>query len=171
MKAALYLRVSTTKQNTDPQLSELSRLGRDSMDVSNIILELGELGVCTQVVNKNLRSLNRQRRKNSVTMMILGILAHLAEMEQEIIVERIILGQQEAQCQGKHISRPEGSVKGVEQFLKENRKVVEFLRHGGFSIREIATLCYVSAKTVMNAKHAISAESAVSATAVRPGIG
>src|SRR5688572_11609449 len=112
MKAAIYTRVSTSKQNTDRQLAELmkyaqrngfevvttisetitgtknkherpgleqifelarkdeitevlslelSRLGRNSMDVRNIILDLAELGVCTHIVNKNLRSLDKKR--------------------------------------------------------------------------------------------------------------
>ncbi|KAA3437088.1 recombinase family protein [Rufibacter hautae] len=211
MKAALYLRVSTSKQNTDRQLSELqdyaskhgfevaytacetvsgtrhryqrpgmervlemaskgeiteviclelSRLGRDAMDVRSLILELAEHGVCTHVVNRSLRSLDKRRRKDHVTMMVLGILADLAEMERETTVERIVSGQQEAKRQGKHIARPKGSVKSTERFLEENKRVVEYLREGRCSVREIATLCGVSPNTVVKAKRALSAESA-----------
>ncbi|RNI28842.1 recombinase family protein [Rufibacter latericius] len=211
MKAALYLRVSTAKQNTDRQLTELhdyalrhgfevvytacetvsgtrhryqrpgmekvlemaregeitevvclelSRLGRDAMDVRNLILELAGYGVCTHVVNKNLRSLDKRRRKDHVTMMILGILADLAEMERETTVERIVSGQQEAKRQGKHIARPKGSTKSTERFLEENRGVVSYLEEGRCSIREIATLCSVSPNTVMKVKRANSATSA-----------
>ncbi|WP_048920736.1 recombinase family protein [Rufibacter radiotolerans] len=222
MKAALYLRVSTAKQNTGRQLHELqdyaqrngyevvykacetvsgtrnryqrpgmekvlemarsgeitevvcmelSRLGRDAMDVRNIILELAESGVCTHVVNRNLRSLDKRRKKDNVTMMVLGILADLAEMERESTVERIVSGQQEAKRQGKHIARPKGTVKSTEQFLRENKRIVDYLNEGRCSIREIATLCAVSPNTVMKTKRAISTESAVSATVISPGIG
>jgi DNA invertase Pin-like site-specific DNA recombinase len=214
MKAALYLRVSTAKQNTDRQLTELSdyamkhgfevvytacetvsgtrtryqrpdmekvlemarkgeimevvclelsRLGRDAMDVRNIITDLAEVGVCTHVVNRNLRSLDKKRKKDGVTMMILGILADLAEMERETTVERIVSGQQEAKRQGRHIARPKGSTKSVGRFLEENKRVVYYLREGRCSIREIATLCDVSPNTVMKAKRALSAESVGSA--------
>ncbi len=39
-------------------------MGRDAMDVRSLILELAEHGVCTQVVNRNLRSLDKRRRKD-----------------------------------------------------------------------------------------------------------
>ena len=207
MKAALYTRVSTNRQNTDRQVSELndyarrqgfdvvltvcetvsgtrskyqrpglervfelakrgevtevvclelSRLGRDSMDVRSIILELAGLGVCTHVVNRGLRSLDRSRRKDSITMMVLGILADLTQMERETLVERIVSGQQEAKRQGKHIARPKGTVKNTERLLEENRRVVSYLREGRCSVREIAKLCSVSPNTVMKVKKAIA---------------
>lgn len=53
---------------------ELSRLGRNAMDARNIILDLAALGVCTPIVNKNLRSLDKHRKKDSIAVMILGIL-------------------------------------------------------------------------------------------------
>ncbi len=63
------------------------------MDVRSLILELAEHGVCTHVVNRNLRSLDKRRRKDHVTMMVLGILTDLAEMERETTAERIVSGQ------------------------------------------------------------------------------
>jgi DNA invertase Pin-like site-specific DNA recombinase len=206
MKAALYTRVSTARQNTDRQVTELndyatrngfevvytvcetvsgtrskyerpgmeeifelarrkeiteviclelSRLGRDNMDVRQIILELADLGVCTHVVNRNLRSLDKQRRKDSVTMMVLGILADLAQMERESLVERIVSGQQEAKRQGKHIARPKGTVKPAAKLLEENKKVAEYLKEGRCSVREIAKLCAVSPNTVMKVKRTL----------------
>ncbi|WP_242917310.1 recombinase family protein [Pontibacter liquoris] len=203
MKAALYTRVSTARQNTDRQVTELtdyarrngfeviytvcetvsgtknkyerpgmeevfelarrgeiseviclelSRLGRDNMDVRQIILELAELGVCTHVVNRNLRSLDKQRRKDSVTMMVPGILADLAQMERESLVERIVSGQQEAKRQGKHLARPKGTVKSAAKLLEENRKVAEYLKEGICSVREIARRCAVSPHMVMKVK-------------------
>ncbi|WP_369426489.1 recombinase family protein [Rufibacter sediminis] len=139
---------------------ELSRLGRDTMDVRSLILELAESGVCTHVVNRNLRSLDHKRKEDNVTMMVLGNLADLAEMERESTVKRIISGQQEAKRQARHIARPKGSMKSAERLLQENRKVVEYLREGRCSIRQITTLCAVSPNTVMKAKRTISAESA-----------
>jgi DNA invertase Pin-like site-specific DNA recombinase len=206
LKAAIYTRVSTARQNTDRQVTELndyarrnefevvcttcetvsgtrskyerpgmeeifelarrkeiteviclelSRLGRDNMDVRQIILELAELGVCTHVVNRNLRSLDKQRRKDSVTMMVLGILADLAQMERESLVERIVSGQQEAKRQGKHIARPKGTVKSTAKLLEENKKVAEYLKEGRCSVREIAKLCAVSPNTVMKVKRTL----------------
>ncbi len=134
------------------------------MDVRGLILGLTAWGVCTHVGNKNLRSLDKRRRKDNVTMMLLGILADLAEMERETTVERIVSGQQEAKRPGKHIARPKGSTKSAERSLEENKREVDYFREDRCSVREIATLCGVSPNTVLKAKRALSAESAGSAS-------
>lgn len=205
MKAAIYTRVSTGKQNTDRQLSELtdyarrngyevvytvsetvsgtkkkfqrpgleqifemarrgeitevlslelSRLGRNAMDVRNIILDLVELGVCTHIVNKNLRSLDKHQKKDSITVMILGILADLGEMERETLTERVISGLEEAKRQGKPLGRKKGTTKPPEVLLKGNKKAVEYLQ-AGRSIRETAKLCDIAPNTVMKIKRSL----------------
>ncbi len=133
---------------------ELSRLGRNAMDVRQIILDLADLGVCTHIVNKNLRSLDVNRKKDTVTMLILGVLADLGEMERETLTERIISGLEEAKRNGKHLGRKKGSSKPQELFLKENRKAVEYLKNGR-SIRETAKLCDLAPNTVMKVKRLI----------------
>jgi len=206
MKAAIYTRVSTSKQNTDRQLSELreyaqrngleivyavseivsgtkkkyqrpgleqifqmakqgeitevlslelSRLGRDAMDVRNIILDLAELGVCTHIVNKHLRSLDKKRKKDGITMMILGILADLGEMERETLTERVRSGLEEAKRQGKVLGRQKGTTKSPDIILKENKKAVDYLK-AGRSVRETAVLCGIAPNTVMKVKRLLS---------------
>lgn len=202
MKAAIYTRVSTTKQNTSRQLAELqdyanrnklevvlvqsetvsgtkkkiqrpgleevfrlarqgaitevltlelSRLGRNAMDVRQIILDLADLGVCVHVVNKNLRSLDKHCKKDNITLMILGILADLGEMEREILTERVISGLEAAKRQGKVLGRRTGTTKPAALVLKENKKAIDYLK-AGRSIRETATLCGIAPNTVMKVK-------------------
>jgi DNA invertase Pin-like site-specific DNA recombinase len=206
MKAAIYTRVSTGKQNTDRQLAELqeyarrnslevvlvqsetvsgtkkkmqrpgleevfglarrgaisdvltlelSRLGRNAMDVRQIILDLADLGVCVHVVNKQLRSLDKDRKKNGITKMILGILADLGELERETLTERVLSGLEAAKRQGKVLGRRAGTTKPAAVLLKENKKVVDYLK-AGRSIRETAKLCEVAPNTVMKVKRAFT---------------
>jgi DNA invertase Pin-like site-specific DNA recombinase len=130
---------------------ELSRLGRNAMDVRGIILDLIELKVCTHIVNRNLRSLDSKRRKDSTVMMVLGILADLAEMEKEQLVERINSGLAEARKQGRVGGRKTGDTKPAQILLQENKRVVELLR-AGRSLRETEKIAGVSRNTVIKVK-------------------
>jgi DNA invertase Pin-like site-specific DNA recombinase len=202
MKAAIYTRVSTARQNTDRQVAELkdyahrqglevvlvisdvvtgssrnvdrpglqqifelarkgeiqevislelSRLGRNAMDVRHTILQLIDLGVCTHIVNRNLKSLDRNRRKDSTVMLILGLLADLAEMEKETLVERINSGLDEARRKGKRLGRPKGTTIQPEQLLSQYPGIVKDLK-SGLSIRKTAAFRQVSIDTVQRVK-------------------
>ncbi|WP_210490355.1 recombinase family protein [Rufibacter aurantiacus] len=206
MKAAIYTRVSTRKQTTDRQITELqeyakrngyevifsvsetvsgsknkyerpglkrifelakkgditevlslelSRLGRNAMDVREIILDLADLGVCTHIVNKNLRSLDNKRKKDNITMLILGVLADLGEMEKETLTERVISGLEQAKRKGKILGRPEGTIKEIDTLLTERKDVIRYLK-AGRSIRETSKICGVAPNTVMKVKKALN---------------
>jgi len=133
---------------------ELSRLGRNPMDVRQIILDLNELGVCTHIVNRGLRSLDQKRKKDSVTMMVLGLLADLAEMEKEQLVERINSGLDQARRKGKKLGRPKGAGEEPDLVLKKYPGVVKDLK-AGLSIRQIVATRQVADKTVQKVKKAI----------------
>lgn len=134
---------------------ELSRLGRNAMDVRQIIMDLIELGVCTHIVNRNLRSLDSKRRKDSIVMMLLGVLADLAEMEKEQLVERINSGLDEARRKNKTLGRPKGSTLSPQQLLEKYPGVVKDLQEG-ISLRRTAAFRKVSLDTVQRIKEATS---------------
>ena len=133
---------------------ELSRLGRNAMDVRQIITDLNALGVCTHIVNRNLRSLDKHRKKDSTVLMILGLLADLAEMEKEQLVERINSGLDEARRKGKQLGRPKGTTFPSDQLLKLYPGVIKDLK-SGLSIRKTAAFRNVSVDTVQRVKKAI----------------
>jgi DNA invertase Pin-like site-specific DNA recombinase len=134
---------------------ELSRLGRNSLDVRQIMLDLTDLGVCTHIVNRGLRSLDHRRKKDSTVMLLLGILADLAEMEKEQLVERINSGLDEARRKGKTLGRPAGTTRTHQELLQQYAGVVKDLRQG-LSIRKTAAFREVSVDTVQRVKKALS---------------
>ena len=134
---------------------ELSRLGRNAMDVRQIIVDLIELGVCTHIVNRGLRSLDPKRRKDSTVMLLLGVLADIAEMEKEQLVERINSGLDEARRKNKTLGRPKGSTLTGQELLELYPGVVKDLK-GGLSLRKTAAFRKVSLDTVQRVKKAIS---------------
>lgn len=133
---------------------ELSRLGRNAMDVRQIIVDLIELGVCTHIVNRGLRSLDPKRRKDSTVMLLLGVLVDIAEMEKEQLVERINSGLDEARRKGKTLGRPAGSTLTGKKLLELYPGVVKDLREG-LSIRRTAAFREVSVDTVQRVKRAL----------------
>ena len=87
-------------------------------------------------------------------MMILGLLADLAEMEKEQLVERINSGLDQARRKGKKLGRPEGTSKEPAELLKKYPGVVKDLK-AGLSIRQIVATRQVADKTVQRVKKAI----------------
>ncbi len=134
---------------------ELSRLGRNAMDVRQIIIDLNDLGICTHIVNRGLRSLDQKRKKDSTVMLILGLLADLAEMEKEQLVERINSGLDQARRKGKKLGRPAGAGEEPDHMLKKYPGVVKDLK-AGLSIRQIVATRQVADKTVQKVKKAMA---------------
>ncbi len=109
---------------------------------------------CTHIVNKHLRSLDAKRRKDSTTLLVLGILADLAQMEKEQLVERIHSGLQEARKKGRIGGRKKGATKQEELFLSDNKRVAELLKQG-YSLRNTEKIADVSRNTVIKVKRLI----------------
>ena len=84
-------------------------------------------------------------------------------MERETMIERVHSGLEEAKRKGVVLGRRSGTTKNNETLLKENKKVVEYLRAEKYSIREIAKLCTnpvtkkpISTATVQKVKKALA---------------
>jgi len=82
-------------------ISELSRLGRSTVDVLTTLKQLSERQVAIHVVKGNMRL------DDSLNSKILSTVLGLAgEIERELIRARSIEGQARARAAGKHIGRP-----------------------------------------------------------------
>lgn len=136
---------------------ELPCLGRNAMDVRQIILDLNELEICTSIVNWGLKSLDHQRKKAPTVMLILGLLADLAEMEKKQVVERINSGLEQVRRNGKKLGRPSGAGQEPNPLLKKYPGVVNDLK-AGLSIRQIMATRQVVDKTVQRVKKAMNTQ-------------
>jgi DNA invertase Pin-like site-specific DNA recombinase len=88
-------------------------------------------------------------------MLLLGVLADLAEMEKEQLVERINSGLDEARRKNKTLGRPKGSMLTREELLEQYPGVVKDL-NGGLSLRKTAAFRKVSLDTVQRVKKALA---------------
>ena len=131
-------------------VSEVSRLGRSTVEVLQIVEELTQLGVSIYVQNFGIETLKNGKR-NPVAQFMFTLLAEFARLERETLRERIRSGMDEARRQGVTIGRPVGATEEKAVFLKKYAAVARQLR-AGLSVRKTAKLCDVAINTVRKVK-------------------
>lgn len=144
-------------------VQEVSRLGRSTVEVLQVVEELTELGVSIYVQNFGIETLKKGRtgspgdgklQRNPVAQFLFTLLAEFARLKRETLRERILSGMEEARRKGKKIGRPEGSLKEAENYLQDYPGVVRNLKQG-LSLRQAAKVCEVSVNTVRKVKSAM----------------
>ncbi|MCS0631659.1 recombinase family protein [Telluria mixta] len=118
-------------------VSKLDRLGRDAPDVLATIKHLAELGVEVIVLQ-----LGKLDLASPAGKLMLAMLAAVAEMERDLIVERTQAGLARAKADGKTLGRPSKTTPG------QRRAMVEGYANKQ-SVSSLAKLFGVSRSTVL----------------------
>lgn len=135
---------------------ELSRIGRNAVQVLQVIEMLNQAKVSLFIKNYNLETLNPDGTVNPLSQFMVQILNSVNEMERQTIVQRLQSGYKAALGKGIKVGRKAGvQVKSDEQFLKENKELVKLLRQG-YSVRKVMKLTDRSSGTVQKVKKLIS---------------
>lgn len=117
-------------------VSRIDRLGRDAQDALATIKALAKRKVGVVVLQLGKVDLASAPGKMLVTM-----LAAVAEMEKDLLIERTHAGLERAKSQGKILGRP------ARIAPKDRQQVIE-LRHGGMSISGLSRHFGVSRQTI-----------------------
>ena len=133
-------------------VTELSRLGRSTVEVLKAVEDLTAAKVNIFILDLNLSTLDEEGKENPVAKMVLTVLALGAEMERKLILGRLNSGRALAKSKGVRMGRPKGTALTSEDLLQKYPEVVKHLRKGKNSIREIAKLTGVSVSTVQRVK-------------------
>lgn len=139
-------------------VTELSRLGRSTVEVLKAVENLTAAGVNVFILDLNLSTLE-DGKENPVAKMVLTVLALGAEMERKLILGRLNSGRELAKKRGVRMGRPKGSSLSDEALAAKYPEVIRHLRKGKNSIREIAKLTGVSVSTVQRVKAAMNENS------------
>jgi DNA invertase Pin-like site-specific DNA recombinase len=134
-------------------VSSIDRLGRSLFDILLTLEKLNDSQTTLKVDNLGIESLIKGK-PNAAFKLIISVLANIAEMERDTLLERQREGIATAKAKGVYKGRVKGSKETEGEFLDKYKDVAKYLKQGQ-SLRNTAKLCDVSLGTVQKVKCAI----------------
>jgi DNA invertase Pin-like site-specific DNA recombinase len=104
--------------------TELSRLGRNMLEILNLIERFNKAQIKLIFVNQPELSTNQN---NALSSLLLAIYGYFAQTEREIISERTKQGLAAAKASGKKLGRPKGSKAKIRVLDPYNLEILEYL--------------------------------------------
>lgn len=136
--------ISQIRKGESLVVSKLDRLGRDSIDVLQTVRQLGERGIKVIVLQLGNTDLTSPAGK-----LLLSMLAAVAEMERDLLVERTQAGLQRAKAEGKTLGRPSKTT-------PEQRGDIRHRLGAGESVSSLAKLYGISRANVIGIRNSNS---------------
>lgn len=128
-------------------VSELSRLGRDTLQVLEVIELLNNKGISLYIQNYGIETLTKEGEVNPMSQFLITILAEVARMERKTIRERVASGYANFRNTGGKVGRKEGYRKTDEQMRADYAKEIQLLKKG-LSLRNIQAITRTSINTL-----------------------
>lgn len=128
-------------------VTELSRLGRDTLQVLEVIEMLNRKGISLYIQNYHIETLTQEGKVNAMSQFLITILAEVARMERKTIRERVESGYNNFRANGGKVGRKAGYMKSNETMKKEYAEELRLLKKG-YSLRNVAKLTHTSVNTL-----------------------
>ena len=132
-------------------LSELSRLGRSTLQVLRSLEILHEAKVSVYIQNLGLYILLPDGKVNPIASIMVTVLAEMANIERSNIQYRLNSGRANYIANGGRLGRKKGSSKSEEKLKDEYKETILLLKKG-YSIRNVAKLQGIGISTVQRIK-------------------
>lgn len=133
-------------------LSELSRLGRSTLQVLKSLEILHEAKVSVYIQNLGLYTLQPDGKVNPIASIMVTVLAEMANIKRSNIQYRLNSGRTNYIAKGGKLGRRKGSVKTDSRKMEEYKDTIALLKKG-YSIRNIAKLQNIGISTVQRVKN------------------
>lgn len=133
-------------------LSELSWLGRSTLQVLRSLEVLHEAKVSVYIQNLGLYTLQPDGKVNPIVSILITILAEMSNIERSNIVYRLNSGRSNYIAKGGKLGRKTGSIKTEEKKREEYKEVIQLLKKG-YSVRNVAKLQGIGISTVQRVKN------------------
>lgn len=138
-------------------VEELSRLGRNTVDVLTTLQWLEEKGVNVVVRGMGNLQSHIDGKKNPIWNLITSVMSSLYELEREQIRERTDMGRKMYVINGGKLGRKVGSNENLQTFLQKPKvKQIQSLLEKGKSVRDICGRLEVSPSTVQKVKKSLT---------------
>ena len=128
-------------------VTELSRLGRDTLQVLEVIEQFNRLGISLYIQNYGIETLTADGEVNPMSQFLITILAEVARMERKTIRERVESGYKNYRANGGKVGRKEGYRKSESDMREQYAEEIRLLRKG-ISLRNIAKITGTSVNTI-----------------------
>ena len=128
-------------------VTELSRLGRDTLQVLEVIEMLNAKGISLYIQNYNIETLTDDGKVNPMSQFLITILAEVARMERKTIKERMDSGYQNFRANGGVVGRKQGYRKSDEAMKEEYAEEIRLLKKR-YSLRNVYKLTGTSVNTL-----------------------
>lgn len=132
-------------------VTELSRLGRDTLQVLEVIQMLNEKGISLYIQNYNIETLTKDGKVNAMSQFLITILAEVARMERKTIRERVESGYKNYRANGGKVGRKIGYKKAEETIREQYTEEIKLLKKG-YSLRNISKITGTSINTIRKCK-------------------
>jgi DNA invertase Pin-like site-specific DNA recombinase len=131
---------------------ELSRLGRNTIEVLKTIELLNDNCISLYIKNHNIETLNDDCKINPMSQFMIQILTSISEMERTTIRQRIKSGYDSYINNGGKVGRKEGFKKDNTIFLNENKEIIKLLKQN-YSVRNIMKITSKSSGTIQKVRN------------------
>jgi DNA invertase Pin-like site-specific DNA recombinase len=138
-------------------VEELSRLGRNTVDVLTTLQWLEEKGVNVVVRGMGNLQSHIDGKKNPIWNLITSVMSSIYQLEREQILERTESGRRMYVINGGKLGRKVGSNENLQTFLQKPKvKQIQSLLEKGKSVRDICGRLEVSPSTVQKVKKSLT---------------
>jgi DNA invertase Pin-like site-specific DNA recombinase len=136
---------------------ELSRLGRNTLEVLKSLENFHLKGISLYVLNYNIETLNEDGTINPMAQMMVTMLAEFSRAERSAIKSRLSSGYlRYISINGTDgIGRKKGVNMSNDELQEKHKEIIKYLKKGR-SIREISTLTNKSTRTILKVKKSLS---------------
>jgi len=131
--------------------SELSRVGRSTLQVLKTLDALHSNGINVYIQNLSLNTLTKDKEINPMTSIITTVMSELYSIERGNIQYRLNSGRANYIAKGGKLGRNIGSTKSTEEKREEYKEALTLLRKG-YAIRNVAKITGDSVSTVQRLK-------------------
>jgi len=132
-------------------VTELSRLGRDPLQILQAIEILNENQISLYIQTYNIETLTPERTVNPMSQFLITILAEIARMERRTIENRLSSGYQNYRATGGVVGRKEGYRKSSESMAVQYAEEIKMLKKG-YNYQHISQITKTNKNTLTKLK-------------------